>query len=111
MSKTTRKPYDGSKAPSLQMVETLTTVKAAKTQLNKIELRGMYSVGRHEELSKLAAATGDPKELRKYRNEDVALVEELEILKKAKEATARRLEELKALEEVAEDYKYTTIEW
>lgn len=111
MSDKKKRVYDGSKTTTIHMVETLSTVTAAETQLNKVDLRGKHLFGRHDQLSKLAAATEDAKDLRKYRNEDVALLEELEVLKKAKEATACRLEELKASEEVVEEYKYATVEW
>ena len=111
MSKSTNKPYNGSKRPSLQMVEVIGTLKIAEAQLSKIELRGKYLVTRHTELSEKASKSKDAKDLRSFRKEDESILAEFETLKGAKTATADRAEVLKASEDDVESYEYNTITW
>ncbi len=111
MSKSPKTVYNGTKRPSLLMVESLVTEKAATAQLKKIDLRGTYLVDRHTELAKLASSTEEVKTLRKNRNEDVEILDELELLKLAKSGTARRVEELKPVEEEGFEYDYPSVEW
>ena len=103
--------YDGTKRPSLLMVESLVTINSAETQLHKINLRGKYLLARHAELASQSGKTDEVKDLLKYQKEDKGIVEELEILRSAKEITSKRVEDLKENEISAANYEYPELDW
>jgi len=47
----------------------------------------------------------------KYQKEDKGIVEELEILRSAKEITSKRVEDLKENEISAANYEYPELDW
>jgi hypothetical protein len=111
MKNTKKRTYNGTKRPSLMMVECLSTINSAEMQLNKINLRGKHLVARHAELASQSGKTEEVKDLLKYQKEDKGIVEELNILKSAKEITSKRVEDLKANEISAANYEYPELDW
>ena len=111
MPKLKSESYDGSRKPSLNMVETIVKASIAINQIRKIELRAQWILKKHAELKEASSKSDKPSEKKANQKLDEALLAELEVLKEAKKLTVNRKDELEAKAPDQAEYEYPELDW